>query len=137
MTYHNQYLFEVNPNSVHRAPDGSNFIDARFIDKETGVFVDIVAVSHNADTQALQCKHGETFIPAHIFPIRKTTFMGEEAWVPYDVPRFLFKKYGPKVVLHQQPHHHPTSRCPPFGPCAVYRFHPENSKWVDERQRLQ
>eukprot|EP00667_Euglena_gracilis_P010958 EG_transcript_11159 len=137
VTHKDRYYFEINPNSIHRATEGHNFIDARFIDKHTGRFIDVVALAYNPETRGLQCKHGEIFNPAHIFPIRRSTFMGSGAWVPRDVPQFLLRKYGPKVVLHQQPQHHPTSHCPPRGPCDVYHFDPSTSQWVDQRTLLQ
>eukprot|EP00667_Euglena_gracilis_P005667 EG_transcript_5705 len=134
-TYNGRYYFEINPNSAQRAPDQRNLIDARFIDKQSGMFIDVVAVAYDIKAGALQCKRGERFNPKDIFPIRKTTFMGTTAWVPSNVGQFLLTKYGSNVVLHQQPQRHHTSHCPSFGPCAVYTFNPSTAHWVDQRPR--
>eukprot|EP00668_Euglena_longa_P010205 GGOE01012381.1.p1 GENE.GGOE01012381.1~~GGOE01012381.1.p1 ORF type:complete len:417 (-),score=71.94 GGOE01012381.1:1021-2271(-) len=132
-TYNGRYVFEINPNSAQRAPDQRNLIDARFIDMETGMFIDVVAVSYDSKTESLQCKRAERFNPRDIFPIRKTTFLGATAWVPSNVSQFLITKYGPNVTLHQQPQRHHTSHCPASGPCAVYFFNSSTLQWVDQR----
>lgn len=59
------YMLEINPNYVVR--DGSdplNSIDARWVDMETGLFIDVTAVRKNTipDTpNVLTCKDGRTF----------------------------------------------------------------------------
>ncbi|KAI9365550.1 LicD family-domain-containing protein [Zopfochytrium polystomum] len=40
-----RYLFEVNPGYLRRYPEADNTIDARFVDTETGRFVDVTAVA--------------------------------------------------------------------------------------------
>lgn len=60
------YLLEVNPNYVNREQtDKLNVIDARWIDTESGLFIDITTVRYNLTHPAgegiLSCKDGHEF----------------------------------------------------------------------------
>lgn len=60
------YLLEINPNYVNREQtDTLNVIDARWIDTESGMFIDITAVrynmTHTAGAGILSCKDGHEF----------------------------------------------------------------------------
>lgn len=60
------YLLEVNPNYVKREQtDKLNVIDARWIDMESGMFIDITTVRYNlthpAGEGVLSCKDGHEF----------------------------------------------------------------------------
>eukprot|EP00667_Euglena_gracilis_P007710 EG_transcript_7792 len=131
--YRGQYFFEINPYSAWRHLDKNNFIDARFIDQRTGAFIDIIAISYFRTIRQLKCKQNEGFIPAHLFPLRRTTFLGAEAWVPHDVPQTLQRKYGPRVLLPQQPQPHHTTHCPSSAPCARYLLDSSTSRWVEQQ----
>eukprot|EP00667_Euglena_gracilis_P007857 EG_transcript_7946 len=134
-TYRNRFYFEINPNSQYRSVDWNNVIDARFVDTATGVFIDVVAVSYDPAWRTLTCKRHERFNPAVLFPLWRTTFMGAPAWVPHDPGQALVAKYGPNVVLHQQPQPHPTTRCVP-GPCRLHPFDPETLRWGNPETSL-
>lgn len=60
------YLLEVNPHYVEREPtDPLNVIDARWIDTETGLFIDITTarynLTHPAGEGMLVCKDGHEY----------------------------------------------------------------------------
>eukprot|EP00667_Euglena_gracilis_P011575 EG_transcript_11823 len=129
--YRFRYFFEINPNSAQRAPDRRNIIDARFIDRLSGIFIDIVAVSYNPPRNALQCKQGQQFDPSHVFPIRRTTFEGVPTWIPYKASQFLIAKYSINATRRHQPQQHPTTRCPRTGPCTMYFFNTTTDRWVN------
>jgi hypothetical protein len=64
------YLLEINPHYKNRDPgDKLNVIDARWIDTETGLFIDITTVRYNMTQPArpgmLACKDG------HEYKVRK------------------------------------------------------------------
>lgn len=49
-----KYLLDINPNFYRRdKDDGGNLIDGRFIDVETGFYIDITALSFSADSKYL------------------------------------------------------------------------------------
>ena len=60
------YLLEINPNHINREQtDTLNRIDARWIDTETGLFIDITAarynLTHPQGEGMLSCKDGHEF----------------------------------------------------------------------------
>ncbi len=84
------YLLDVNPNYRDRMLGAGdlmlpNIIDARFIDMENGLFVDITALSpKNADSDIIQCKTPHRYHKSQIFPLIPTMFDGVSAFVPQD-----------------------------------------------------
>lgn len=99
---HQRYLLEVNPAhvnrlSMNRTPDEDreqNRIDARFIDRETGLFVDITGFTDvGGGRVASKCPH--VFPSDYIYPLRPSRFEGAEAFVPYNVIPLLHREYGP------------------------------------------
>ena len=68
------YVLEVNPNYVIRSTaDKSNVIDARWIDMNTGLFIDITALRQddgkrrvNHVAGAMMCKDGHVYDVWHI-----------------------------------------------------------------------
>lgn len=71
-----EYLLEINPNYSNREQtDTLNLIDARWIDTESGMFIDITAVryyhSHPAGQGMLYSKDG------HEFRVCKTVSQGK------------------------------------------------------------
>ncbi|KAF3764470.1 hypothetical protein M406DRAFT_29237, partial [Cryphonectria parasitica EP155] len=66
MPYGKYYMLEVNPNYINREQtDTSNVIDARWIDTDSGMFIDITTVRYNLTHPAgegiLSCKDGHEF----------------------------------------------------------------------------
>ncbi|KAH8905884.1 mannosylphosphorylation protein [Coniochaeta sp. PMI_546] len=93
------YLLEINPNYENREQtDVHNHIDARWIDTETGLFIDITAarynLTHPQGEGMMSCKDGHEFRDTYVFPLRKTTFEGVPAKIPYRYKEFLVSEYG-------------------------------------------
>lgn len=69
-----EYLLEVNPHYINREQtDEFNVIDARWIDMESGMFIDITTIRYNLTHPAgegmLSCKDG------HEFRVREGLFL--------------------------------------------------------------
>ncbi|PVH16402.1 uncharacterized protein CXQ87_004693 [Candidozyma duobushaemuli] len=104
------YLFEVSPTYVKQG-NSNNFIDARFIDINSGLYIDISALSHTNDvpppavyeldddlaklkTMAVHCKHWNWHRIDELLPLRHTYFEGSPIYIPKNVSSLLGKKYG-------------------------------------------
>lgn len=105
------YLFEVTPTYV-RQGNGKNFIDARLIDVNTGLYIDISGVSYTRHvppawmhssqdisdklkTMAVHCKNWNWHLLEELLPIRRTFFEGSSIYIPHNVTSILDRKYGP------------------------------------------
>lgn len=105
------YLLEVNPNYKNREQtDIDNRIDARWIDTETGLFIDITAarynLTHPQGEGMMSCKDGHEFRDTYVFPLRKTTFEGVPAKIPYRYKEFLVSEYGEDALNNTDYHGH-------------------------------
>lgn len=105
-----KYLLEIAPTYI-RQGNGKNFIDARFIDINSGLYIDISALSHSGSTPPndlfdgltkkeehksllVHCKNWNWHTLDEILPIRHTYFEGGDAYIPNNVSRILSRKYG-------------------------------------------
>lgn len=105
-----KYLFEVSPTYI-RQGNGRNFIDARFIDINSGLYIDISALSYTAhqapaeliDLQSdksnlmsmlVHCKNWNWHSLDQLLPIRHTFFEGSSVNIPKNVLSILLRKYG-------------------------------------------
>ncbi|KAM0335391.1 hypothetical protein ACHAQA_000436 [Verticillium albo-atrum] len=75
-----------------------NLIDARWIDMENGLFIDITAARYDPTNRegegVLVGKDGHTFRDTFLFPLLDTTFEGVKAKIPYKYKDFLISEYG-------------------------------------------
>ena len=122
-----EYLLEINPNYSNREQtDVHNRIDARWIDTETGLFIDITAarynLTHPQGEGMMSCKDGHEFRvrldavtpdcpcadgekqDTYVFPLRKTTFEGAPAKIPYRYKEFLISEYGEDALNNTDYH---------------------------------
>ena len=90
------YLLDVNPNYVYSLGDRLNMIDARWIDLDTGMFVDITALAHRyKDRPAIWgCKNWHRYDEDDIWPLQDSDFEGVKAQVPKQVVKVLKDEYG-------------------------------------------
>ncbi|KAB5549681.1 mannosylphosphorylation protein [Coniochaeta sp. 2T2.1] len=105
------YLLEVNPNYVNRErTDFRNRIDARWIDTQTGLFIDITAarynITHPQGEGMMSCKDGHEFRDTYVYPLRRTTFEGVPAKIPYRYKDFLVSEYGEDALNNTDFHDH-------------------------------
>jgi phosphorylcholine metabolism protein LicD len=99
------YLLEINPHYVIRGvEDKLNVIDARWIDTETGLFIDIstVRVDHearrNGKAGALMCKDRHHYLEEDLFPLRDGEFEGIQVKIPFEYEYLLEEEYGAKSM---------------------------------------
>jgi len=91
-----RYWFETNRlvNLKIRFTQRSNFIDARFIDMQNGLYIDLTALARDSTMgNRLQCKSPHHYAHSDIFPLIQTTFEGVPAWRPHRTMEVLLKEY--------------------------------------------
>ncbi|KAI9773755.1 MAG: hypothetical protein M1835_006105 [Candelina submexicana] len=101
------YMLEINPHYVKRGiEDRLNVIDGRWIDTETGMFIDITTVRRNETAEAegiegaLMCKDEHHYLEKEIFPLRQSLFEDSHVLVPYAYVRILQEEYGNKALTN-------------------------------------
>ncbi|KAL9099722.1 MAG: hypothetical protein Q9163_004821 [Psora crenata] len=96
------YMLEINPNYTNGSfEDALNVIDARWIDVETGLFIDITAVRPMKEKGkegwvASKDKHEQNI--RNLFPLRYSVFEGLPVKVPYDYVKLLSDEYGKEAL---------------------------------------
>ncbi|KAI9848571.1 MAG: hypothetical protein M1837_007240 [Sclerophora amabilis] len=97
-----EYMLEINPRFTHREHDDtSNVIDARWIDTDTGMFIDITAIrkfDSNPDNGEVRAKDKHIYKVKDLFPLRDTYFENVPVKVPYAYTEVLKKEYGEKSL---------------------------------------
>lgn len=104
-----KYYLEVAPTYTAQG-NGRNFIDARFIDINSGLYIDISALAHTnfkppkklfrginkeeLKAMTVNCKNWNWHTLEELLPLRHTYFEGGEAYIPHNVSRILSQKYG-------------------------------------------
>ncbi|KAF9882825.1 hypothetical protein FE257_005114 [Aspergillus nanangensis] len=103
------YLLDINPWARQRERGmGLNIIDARWIDMRTGLYIDITGLS-NLDPEQPDmwgCKNNHKYEMTDIYPLRKTTFEGVAAKVPFHYDSVLVEEYSNKALTSTQFHNH-------------------------------
>jgi len=99
------YMLEVNPHYTARDGSGGlNVIDARWIDTESGLFIDITAVRKNRVSSdgpdVLSCKDGHKYKESQLFPLRDTFFEGQPCKIPFAYAKILEEEYGGKSMTN-------------------------------------
>ncbi|KAL6241539.1 mannosyltransferase [Rhinocladiella similis] len=107
------YLMEVNPHfTIRGVEDNLNVIDARWIDTETGLFIDISTVRANYTARAegvegaLMCKDRHHYLERDIFPLRDSFFEGIHVKIPFEYAYLLEEEYGEKSLTLTVFEHH-------------------------------
>lgn len=105
------YMLEVNPHYTNREQnDTLNVIDARWIDTDTGLFIDITTarynLTHPAGEGMMSCKDGHEYRDTYIFPLRDTVFEGAPAKIPYRYKEVLQAEYGERSLTNTDYHDH-------------------------------
>ncbi|ODV90874.1 hypothetical protein CANCADRAFT_31715 [Tortispora caseinolytica NRRL Y-17796] len=116
-----KYLIDVNPFYVERVyGNGNNVIDMRFIDLDTGLFIDVTGLAVTRDTSrrslagrkhaTVQCKDDHRYKFSEIFPLHKTIYEGVKAYVPYNFEKILVQEYGMEALCKSQYSYHTFDR---------------------------
>ncbi|KAB5582661.1 LicD family-domain-containing protein [Coniochaeta sp. 2T2.1] len=97
------FLLDINPHHLDRdRGDGQNVIDARWIDTENGMFVDITGVAErdpDKNPGIWSCKNFHRYRTRDLYPMRETEYEGVAATVPYAFERILIEEYGSKSLV--------------------------------------
>lgn len=103
-----EYVLEVNPHYLNESTaDRLNVIDARWIDTESGLFIDITtlrvdrAAEPNGDVPNMYCKDKHHYKYKDIFPLRESEFEAVLVKVPYAYSELLEAEYGPKSLTNK------------------------------------
>ncbi|KAL7939788.1 mannosylphosphorylation protein [Trichoderma chlorosporum] len=120
------FQLEVNPYFVHRDQDDtSNVIDARWIDMQNGLYIDITAaryaLNHEQGEGVLYDKYGHEYRDTYVFPLRDTTFEGVPCKIPYRYEEMLQAEYGRKSLTRTEYH--------------GYTFDNETRTWVPMEEK--
>ncbi|CCH46202.1 hypothetical protein BN7_5793 [Wickerhamomyces ciferrii] len=103
------HLFWIQTNPYYMQQKDNQFIDARYIDVKTGIYIDISALweSERAKPKdikpkegeiAFHCKHYNWFVFSDIFPLRRTIYEGAQAYMPNNIEGILKRFYGNKAI---------------------------------------
>ncbi|KAF2773356.1 hypothetical protein EJ03DRAFT_129747 [Teratosphaeria nubilosa] len=98
------YMLEVNPHCLSNSTDKLNMIDARWIDTDTGLYIDITTLRRNqtaealGDLGALMVKDGHHYHYDEIFPLRKSTFEDVPVKIPYAYADILIEEYHEEAL---------------------------------------
>ncbi|THC96149.1 hypothetical protein EYZ11_004370 [Aspergillus tanneri] len=115
------YLLDVNPWARQRdRGQGLNIIDARWIDMQTGLYIDITGLSHldPENPDVWQCKNNHKYHTKDIYPLRRTTFEGVSAKVPFQYKSVLTDEYQTQALTSTHFHN--------------YTWHPNLEEWVPD-----
>ncbi|CAK3762125.1 Hypothetical predicted protein [Lecanosticta acicola] len=112
------YMLEINPHYREDGLDRDNRIDARWIDTETGLFIDITTLRRNmtattaGDSEAMMVKDKHHYSYDDIYPLRQSRFEGVAASIPYAYADILMEEYGEQALsgTDHENHRFDTSR---------------------------
>lgn len=97
------YVLDINPYHIEIGRgDGKNIIDARWIDVDNGMFVDITGLTERDPEKSpgiWGCKNNHRYKTTDLFPLRVTEYEGVVAKIPYNFERILIAEYGAKSLV--------------------------------------
>ncbi|KAK2009050.1 hypothetical protein LZ32DRAFT_661551 [Colletotrichum eremochloae] len=103
------FQLEVNPNYFNQdkeAVDKGNDADARWIDMDSGLFIDVTAEDYPEGAGALASKSGYEYRNTDLYPLLETTFEGVKAKIPYKYKEMLISEYGEKALTDKEFNNH-------------------------------
>lgn len=107
------YMLEINPHYINGSTaDKLNVIDARWVDTETGLFIDITTLRRNETAEALgmtgamMCKDRHHYMFDDIFPLRESIFEDTPVKIPYAYSELLVEEYGAKALVSKDVENH-------------------------------
>lgn len=107
------YIIEVNPHYTNASTaDTHNVIDARWIDTETGLFIDITTLRRDREAEVrgykgrMYSKDKHRILEDDIFPLRDSVFEGMPVKIPYAYAELLEGEYGRKALARSSVENH-------------------------------
>lgn len=91
-----KYLLDMNPNYVHRTKgNGMNVIDGRFVDVQTGLYIDITGLAQTKPgLDEVSCKNMHRYNLTYYTRLRRTHFEGSPALIPMRADEALEQEYS-------------------------------------------
>ena len=102
-----KYMLEINPGYSNRSPtDKLNVIDARWINIDTGLFIDITVVGTKPGShgKVVMSKDRHEERVWDLFPLRESVFEGVPVKVPYNYINILTREYGAQALTRVNYH---------------------------------
>ena len=100
------YLLDVNPHHAERENgDGTNVIDARWINMENGLYIDITGLSEldpEGQPGVVSCKNFHNYKYEDIYPLKDTKYEAVDAKVPAAYKKLLVEEYGEQSLIAEQ-----------------------------------
>lgn len=107
------YMLEINPHFKNGSiTDRLNVIDARWIDTDTGLFIDITTLRRNETAEqegkagAMMVKDRHHYVFDEIFPLRQSFFEDTPVKIPYAYSDLLVEEYGQKSLVSKDHENH-------------------------------
>lgn len=101
-----EYLLDINPHSVEMdRGDGTNIIDARWIDARNGEYIDITALSEKnpaSEPGVWSCKNNHKYKTTELYPMRETIYEGVPARIPYSYDSILTEEYSSMALVREE-----------------------------------
>ncbi|KAI8895645.1 LicD family-domain-containing protein [Globomyces pollinis-pini] len=98
--YLDRFLIDANPNYNHRYHQSDNVIDLRFIDIQSGLYIDVTGLSATPDKlDTVSCKSPHYYSEQDIMPLHQTVFEGFMFYRPHNVLMILKEEYGEKSMI--------------------------------------
>ncbi|KAL5621309.1 hypothetical protein BROUX41_006779 [Berkeleyomyces rouxiae] len=93
------FRLEVNPHCTSAAASAANPVDARWIDLQTGLYINLTALryqrpSASGSAPMLKDKSGAQYVDRDIFPLWETEFEGVKAMIPQSYKSILADEFG-------------------------------------------
>jgi len=120
------YMLEINPNYTNcTIEDDLNKIDARWVDMDTGLFIDITTLRTDEQLEAqgvegaMMVKDNHHYMYNDIFPLRESLFEETPVKIPWAYSDLLIEEYGPQALTARD--------------YQSYHFDQERMEWVPTR----
>ncbi|KAJ8104424.1 LicD family-domain-containing protein [Lipomyces tetrasporus] len=116
------YYLDVNPNFLYRShEDRENVIDARFLDMQTGLYIDITALAETDPIRhpnTISCKNNHRYLIDDILPLQQKKLIGKHVYVPHKFEKVLQNEYSKTALTN--------------GQYMGYIFSVKDQKWLEE-----
>ena len=94
------YQTRESANKHHTDAIEQNRIDARYIYKQNGMYIDLTALAPIDGKLISKCPH--IYEIDHILPLQKSVFMGVDVWTPNNVEAVLHQEYGKQCTKNTE-----------------------------------
>ncbi|KAK6361676.1 hypothetical protein TWF730_005390 [Orbilia blumenaviensis] len=138
--FQRDYLLDINPYWVSRLRGTSaNLIDGRWIDKSTGLFIDITGLSETHGVTrpgVVSCKNLHRYKLEEIYPLRTVKFEEFKAYIPNLYEKVIIKEYRSRAFTATEFEKHEWQ--PAVGAwIPKTTFEPETSLYIRNGKKIQ